>query len=88
MTLYRVIGIALLGVSVAAAQQPPQPQQPTTAVQQPPNPDDKVSCRISKEGNTLRRTCMTKAQWRKLDSQSSDIDESGLRNSRCPQGAC
>lgn len=89
MTLYRVIGIALLGVTVAAAQQPPQPQQPTTAVQQPPNPDDKVSCRISREGNSLKRNCMTRAQWRKFDAQSGgNIDESGLRNSRCPQGAC
>lgn len=88
MILYRVVGIALLGSSVAAAQQPAQPQQPTTATQQPPNPDDKVSCRISKEGNSLKRTCMTKAQWRKFDAQSNDVDESGLRNSRCPMGAC
>ena len=88
MIVYRVIGIALLGVSVAAAQQPAQPQKPTSAVQQPPNPDDKVSCRINREGNSLKRVCLTKAQWRKVDSQASDIDESGLRNSRCLQGAC
>jgi hypothetical protein len=31
---------------------------------------------------------LTKAQWRKLDAQSHDVDESGLRNSRCPMGAC
>jgi hypothetical protein len=88
MILYRVIGIALLGAGVAAAHQPTQPQQPTTAVQQPPNPDDKVSCRISREGNSLKRICMTRAQWKKIDSQSNDVDESGLRNSRCPLGAC
>lgn len=89
MTLYRAVGIALLGVSVAAAQQPPQPQKPTTAVQQPPNPDDKVSCRINREGNSLKRLCLTKAQWRKVDAQQSrDVDESSLRNSRCPMGAC
>lgn len=88
MIVYRVIGIALLGVSVAAAQQPAQPKPPTATVQQPPNPDDKVSCRISKDGNTLRRTCMTKAQWKKVDAQANDVDESGLRNSRCPMGAC
>jgi hypothetical protein len=88
MILYRVIGIALLGFSVAAAQQPAQPQQPTTATQQPPNPDDKVSCRINREGNSLKRICLTKAQWRKLDAQSHDVDESGFRNPRCPMGAC
>ena len=89
MPLARVIGLAMLSASVAAtAQQAPQPQQPTTVTAQKPNPDDKVSCRINKEGNSLKRTCMTRAQWRKFDSQSQDVDESGFRNSRCPQGAC
>lgn len=88
MIVYRVIGIALLGVSVAAAQQPAQPQKPTTAVQQPPNPDDKISCRINREGNSLKRVCLTKAQWRKVDSSGGGVDESGLRNSRCELGAC
>lgn len=89
MILSRVIGIALLGASVAAAaQQPPPPEQPTTATQQKPNPDDKVSCRVTKEGTSLKRTCMTKSQWRKADSQQNDVDESGLRNGRCPLGAC
>lgn len=89
MMMVRVIGIALLGLSVAA-QQPPQvqPQQPATTAQQPPNPDDQVSCRISREGNTVKRTCLTRAQWRKLAAQTSDVDMSGMRNSRCPQGAC
>ena len=89
MILSHFVGIALLGVSVAAAaQQPPPPEQPTTATQQKPNPDDKVSCRVSREGNSLKRTCMTKSQWKKAESQQNDVDESGLRNSRCPQGAC
>jgi len=88
MILYRVVGIALLGSSVAAAQQPAQPQQPTSATLQPPKPEDKVSCRINREGNSLKRICLTKAQWRKLDAESHDVDESGLRNSRCPMGAC
>jgi hypothetical protein len=39
------------------------------ATQQPPSPDDKVSCRINREGNSLTRICLTKAQWRKLDAR-------------------
>lgn len=89
MLVSRVVGLTMMGVSVgAAAQQAPPPPQPTTVVEQKVNPDDKVSCRVSKEGNSLKRTCMTKSQWKKVDAQSQDVDESGLRNSRCPMGAC
>lgn len=89
MILSRAIGTVFLGVGVAAlAQQPPKAQQPTTATQQKPNTDSKVSCRVTREGNSLKRTCMTKEQWKQAESNSQDIDESGLRNSRCPLGAC
>lgn len=89
MRVYRTIAFALLSASVTAWAQPaPQGQQPEAANQQKPNPDDKVSCRISKEGNSLKRTCMTRSQWKKADSESQNVDEGGLRNPRCPNGAC
>ncbi len=89
MILSRMFGLAWIAVAVsAAAQQAPQPQQPGKGIEQKPNPDDKISCRVTKEGNSLKRTCMTRSQWRKLDKQVQDIDENGLRNPRCPLGAC
>jgi hypothetical protein len=89
MILPRMFAITLVAVALgAAAQEPAQPQQAAKVSEQKPNSDDKVSCRVTKEGNSLKRTCMTRSQWRKLESRSDDIDESGLRNPRCPLGAC
>ncbi len=87
MILSRLLAIALVTIALSAEAQQPTQQQ-AKGNEQKPNPDDKISCRVSKEGNSLKRTCLTRSEWRKLESRSGDIDGSGLRNSRCQLGAC
>ena len=95
MILPRVIAFVMISSSAAvqAQQTPaaPAPSQPaaTTSIAKPDN-SQKVTCRISMEGNMPKRTCMANSEWKKLDGQAQNgLDQSYINRQRCnSMGAC
>jgi hypothetical protein len=88
MVLPRLIAIIMISASGAAlAQQAPVLAQPPAAVK--PDKSQQVSCRVSREGNTLRRTCMKNSDWAKVDSTTTKTEGGQVFEQRCNEmGAC
>ena len=86
------ITMLLMIGSMTAQQQPAPPSQvsqPAAATAAKQDHSQKVSCRITMEGNMPRRVCMTNGEWAKVDSgNSGSSDQPYINPGRCTLGAC
>ena len=63
----------MLASAAAQAQQALPTPKPTPAVAPASGSSQKLTCRITREGNALKRMCMTNDEWKKVDAGIADV---------------